>query len=382
MQTTPQDYEIVTAKQHKTRLRDLIPALLKPGFNAKVEAVLRVYQHHRIGRAINRYLQQGGRLTAGGISYLAIFSLAAALTVVWTVFARFFAKDPNFQSSVVEAINSFLPGLLREPGATSGGLLNPETVQVGSGNTITAIIAFLVALWAASRVVRYLVAGIRSMFGLLNYPGNFIATYTRYFLGLALLLIAVLVSAALSLVSTWLEKWVNEFLLAWSGRDVNWIIDLAAVLIPLLIDFFVFAVMVRFVADIRVPYRHLLRGAFAFAVASSLLRYAGGAVIHGFGNPLVAAAATLVTLLIWVNVLSRVALIISAWVADPPAIPLKVTADEVHAKESPNYVTLGSEHTLDWPHHPFTGDLIPARKVSEPDTAPDLEPEPASKATS
>lgn len=368
-------YVVRTVDQWKVRPSDLKKAMAQKGIGAKVTALMQLYRHSRVGRALARYGYQRGRLAAGGISYMALFSIAAAVAVGWTIFAHLFARDPELQSSVAQAVNQLLPGVIADPATGTKGLLDPAELEIGRGNLIAGIVAFCIAVYSASRVVRYLSDGIRSMFGLLAYPKNLLKVYPRYLLGLVLLTSSVFATAALSLASNWLDNWLTETLkLSHSLRD-SLTFDTASILIPLVVDFVTFALTVRFVAAVRVPKRALLLGATAFALAAAVLREASELVVNSSTNPLVIAAATVGTLLLWVNLLARTALICCAWMANPPAVVARVTPEEINSSATPNYVTLSEPSTLQWPYHPISGDLIPASRVpSGPLPLPDDDP--------
>ena len=353
-------FEVLSEDQWRVRGADIKAALKKPKFTQKYAALFLIWQHTRIGRALYRYQYQRGRLAAGGISFMAIFSLAAAVTVGWTIFAHFFASNPDFQNTVIESINRMLPGILQDPETGTDGLINPDTMKIGLGNLVTGIIAFGVAVYSATRIVRYISEGIRSMFGLLAYPKSFFLVYPRYLLGLTLLLLTVVATAALSVAQTWLDEWLTETLHLRRPLAESMTFDLATVLIPMAVNLVTFYLMVRFVADVRVPPRTLWIGAAAFALVSAVLMGAGTLVLGSSKNPLIVAAATVGTLMLWINIVARAAMMICAWMANPPAVIARVEPDEIMARHTPNYVSMSDPDTLEWPFHPISGDLIPA----------------------
>lgn len=360
-------YALTAVEQQRSTLADLGPALKTPGLKNKIMAVGSVYQHHRIGRALTRYGIQDGQMLAGGMSYMAIFSIAALVTVAWSVFAHFFTADDHFQTLVVSAVNHYIPGLLADPGTGVEGLINPSEVAPTTGSVVAAVIALILGSVSAMQIVRYTTEGIRAMFGLMDFPGLMLKAYVRYFLGLLLLILAVLVTAFLSVLSQTFENWVTT---VWpeTVRVVDTVaFDIGRLMLPSIIDFAMFYAMVRFVSRVRVPHRTMVIGSVAFAVASLMLRSGGTALMTASQNPVIAAAATVVALLLWINILARVTLYICAWMADPPAVVMKLKPEEVLGNSRPNYVTLHSPVTLNWPHHPVTGDLIPARRLDQAD---------------
>ncbi len=353
-------YEVVTEDQWRINRADFSAAWHQDTLVKKIAAFTQIYRHSRIGRSLDRYNYQRGRILAGGISFMALFSIAAAVTVAWTLLAHLFAANPVFQESVVKAVNSLLPGIMTDPVTGEPGLVDPSKVEISKGNFITGIIALVVALFSASRIVRYIRDGIRSMFGLLPFPESFIRVYPRFFLGLGLLTLSVLANAGLSIALSWLEDFFITAIPALEVIRRSVTFDVVAVLVPILVNFAVFPLFIRYIAGIRVPHRSLLLGSAAFATSVGVLTQLGSVVVGASKDPVIAAAATVGTLLLWLNILARLALMISAWMANPPAVVAKVAPEDVYTKSVPNYISLSDPATLQWPFHPISGDLIPA----------------------
>ncbi len=353
-------YEVVTEEQWKTRWTDVTDVLNERGIKAKVAAGTVVWQHSRIARSISRFSYQRGYLSAAGLSYMAIFSLAATLTVAWTIFAHLFTSNPEFQNLVVASINNFLPGILDDPATGKRGLINPESINIGRGNFVTGVIAFGAAAYAASRIIRYLIEGIRSMFGLLPYPIGVVGLYARYFLGLFVLLLAVASTASLSILSGGLASWLTVTLHLPKPLEDTMLFSVVSLAIPVAVDLLAFVTMVRFVSQVRVPRKPLWIGATAFAITAGVLQKLSEWVVRSPEDPIIVAAATVGTLLIWINLLATVALYVCAWMSNPPAVVPKVTENEIRGDVTPNYVTMSDPESLAWPHHPISGDLIPA----------------------
>lgn len=356
-------YLLVTVDQHATNLTSFWDALKEPGLGRKIPAIISAYTHHRIGRMLSRYSLQNGKIYAGGISYMAIFSLAAAVTVAWSLFSYFFGSNPGFQTLVVDSINRHIPGLIGDSTTGVKGIIDPQAIVTSSGNFLTGAVALVLAIWSAMKIVRYTVTALRAMFGLMEYPGDAIQTYFRYFVGLLLLFLAIGTTVFLSIISDTFEAWIVT---VWP--ETRRIIETAAfdvlrLLVPSLVDVAMFAVMIRYVARLTVPTKTLWAGAIMYAIASTFLRWGGNALMGASRNPVIATIATVVMLLVWVNILARAALYICAWMADPPATPFKIYPNQVMATEEPNYVTMAAPRTLNWPHNPLSGDVIPAQKM-------------------
>ncbi|WRS31013.1 YhjD/YihY/BrkB family envelope integrity protein [Actinomycetaceae bacterium MB13-C1-2] len=361
-----------TNEQWSARPHHVWAALKEPGLRAKVQELMKVYRHSRIGRAVTRYGNQNGAVVAGGITYMSIFSLAAMITVGWTVFAHVFSQNPEFQTTVISSINSLIPGVIADPASGEKGIIDPKGINMGSGNVVAGVIAFGVAVYSASRIVVYISGGIRAMFGLRTYPRNAVVNMVQSFVGVLILLVAVFATASLTLISELAVDWADSTFPALKELHSSFAFNALSASVPLLVNVAAFALFVRYVAGVRVPRTELVIGSIVFSIASEVLRTLGTTVVgSGLKDPVIAAAATVGTMMLWINFLARAALNVCAWMANPPAVVGGLAADDDYVRHTPNYVTLSDDETLTWPHHPISGDLIPTRAE-----AGDLEAEP------
>lgn len=301
----------------------------------------------RLGRTLQRYFGARGPILAAGISYTALFSLTAALTVGWTTFSLAMGENEALRDAVIDAANLMLPGLfqtLDDP----GGLVDPTVVISEPGTSAAGLIALGIAIYTASTVVFYLARSIRSMFGLGAVVLSWWHNILHRLVGLFTLFMGVLTTAVLTMLNSYAHSSLHQQL----GLDDRlWAFDifsLSVLLVPFVVDFGIFIVMVRFVAAVRPPVRELVAGAFIAATGSMILRLLGSSVITGVSGPILRAAATLITLIVWVNLLAAIYLLACAWTANPPRLIPNVAGAYQHAHEVPNYVTMSAPHTLEW----------------------------------
>lgn len=301
----------------------------------------------RIGRTLRRYFGGRGPIFAAGISYTALFSLTAALTVGWTTFSSHLGTHPVLRDSVIEAANQMLPGLFQTP-TDPQGLVDPQAVIAETSSSFAGIVAFLVAIYTASTVVFYLARSIRSMFGLGKIVLSWWHNILHRVLGLLTLLTGLMVTAVLITVQTWARDTVDKDVPIIHQQWMLPLFSFGTILVPFTIDALIFMIMVRWVASVRPPRRDFLAGAFISATGATILRLLGTSVITNVSGPLLKAATALITLVVWVNLLAAITLLACAWTANPPRYnPTKAGAYE-HAKEVPNYVTMSAPHTLKW----------------------------------
>lgn len=323
------------------------------------------WQRQRVARALTRYSTGMGGQLSGGIALTGLLSVAAALTIALTAMVGVFSRHPDFRDAVFAQIDAVLPGVIDVGG---GQGINPDNLVLDTGWNIAGIIAGLVLLNTATRVMKSLRTSLRSMFGLHNAAENFALSKLRdlgAFVGLAL---SILLTSLLSIGGRAAFDWVQETIGHWGIiPDTRFVLQSMTVLLGLVVDGAVFILLFRWLAGARVPWPQLWRGALLGAVGTGALRFLGASVVANVADkPLLASATAVATLLIWLNVAARVTLIAAAWTADPPAPP-KLTKDRLqHQEHTPNYVSVSAPETLEWDYGAFTGLVQP---LPEPEGA-------------
>lgn len=115
------------------------------------------------------------------------------------------------------------------------------------------------------------------------------------------------------------------------GALASVLVPVVGIFVGLFFDAVVVLLIIRFVAGVRPPRKDLYIGAMTAAAAFGVLRYLGTSIIVGSSsrNALLGSFATFVTILLLANFVTRILLMVAAWIADPPAQP---TADELRER--------------------------------------------------
>lgn len=339
----------------------------REGLVDRAKLLFEWYKSTRLGRTMARVGTAKGNLLAGGIAYAALFSLFAALAIGWTIFMAVLGDDEQLRGQLIDTVNRSLPGILDD--GSGNGMLRPEDLVQDTALNLTSIIAFLVLLWSAIATMTALKASIRRMFGVVSLPENFVLKKLRDLLGFLVLAVATLVTSVASLAANSLGTLVFDWL-GIDGPFTAFVLRAGTFLLGAAVDFAVFVFLFRWFAGLRVPRRDLLMGAGLGGFSTAVIRVLGTSVVGASDNPLLASATALVTILLWVNLVSRVALIVAAFTANPPAPVVPESAEEVHFDQTPNYVTVSDPDTLAWDHHAATGAVSPRRPAPEPEPGP------------
>lgn len=309
----------------------------------------------RLVRAGMRYHFARGALFSGGVTYSALLSVTAALTILVNVLRAFLGNRPDLMAAALTAVDEVLPGLINRGSGT--GMLDPETLVADNPWSWATIISSFIVLWTALTMMTGLRRSIRAMFGLAGAPVPFVFGKTRDLLGFFALGVGVLLASALGSAASFAGGAVFD-VLGVSGPGAGAALRVAAWIAAAFVDACVFLLLFGVTAGVRPPRRDLVAGALLGAAGTGVLRTGGTSLLGSINDPLLASFAAIVTLLLWVNLAIRFTLFIAAWTANPPEPLLPVMPEDVHAHDRPNYVTVSAPRTLDWPHHKVTGSLL------------------------
>jgi len=321
----------VDAAAPKLTLKQRIPLII-----AWVQALkpVRVFAGYNAAR---------GPILASGLAFRAIFAVFAALWVAFSIIGLYLQSSPALQESLFEIIGTSVPGLLSVNG--SEGAIDPTDLLETGVLSWTGAIALIGLL---STVLGWVAAGrdaVRTIFDLGNEEGNVIVLKLKD-LGLAVGFGAALIlSAAISVLSTSALSSVLEFLnIDQKSLPAILVTRFIGLLIVLAFDTVVLAAFFRFGAGITIPFRRLAGGSLLGAAGLGVLKALGSALLGGAtSNPLLASFAVIIGLLIWFNLICQVILIAASWIAtgmkdagipfDPKAEKARIEAERKAEEE-------------------------------------------------
>ena len=333
-------------------------ALQAPSLTAKGAALGEWWSRTRIARALARYNGANGPLLSSGMALTSLLSLTAALTVAVTGFMAVLGGNETMREALFSGIARTIPNLLKTDEDPSG-LIDPESLVMSGAVSATGMIALAIMAWSAVSVVGQLGASIRAMFAIRVVPSHPLVLIARNALGALALGLSLVLGAGLGVAVDMTGEALPGLLGLDSSSASLALLDALSTLLALLVYALVSWVLIGVVAQVRVPMRRLLTGVLLIALASIVLRIAGTSVVGAAKGPLLATAATLITLVLWINLQVRAVLLICAWIADPPAPEKPASARAIHFLETPNYVTRAVPATLAWQYDPVSGEVRP-----------------------
>jgi membrane protein len=266
-------------------------------------------------RTWQHYTDRRGNLLAGGVAYAGIFSVGASLVVGFTVLGALVGRDSQLNQSVIAAVDQQLPGLLDV--GPDGGIVAPDELFATDFASWAGITALVVALYSGLRWLDGVRSGVRSIFDRPKDDTLLVLKKIKDAGILATLGLAIVLSAVLGVVVSSSAGWLLGLVGLQESAAGQVVLRVLAVLVVLLVDWAIFLVLFRLLARIDLPWHDLLSGALVGAIGVGLLKLFGGLLLGraGGSNPLLAGSAVLVGLLLWMNLLSRVALLAAAWTA-------------------------------------------------------------------
>jgi len=283
---------------------------------ALVQRLLVWWKGTRPGRMLARFNAASGSLLCGGLAYSALFSIFAALTIAYSALSVVLRGNPDALQTVLDAINDAVPGLID---TGQGGALTPDQLLLGSGGAWASVVASAVLLWSAVSFMGGLRSALRAVLGRADAPENFFVAKLRELGGFVVLVVGVVLSAVLSVVAGRFGSWLAERLQLSATGEV--LVPVAGFLLAGVVDVAVVLYVLAVLGEARASRKDLLWGSVAAAVVLGVLRYLGTSVVAGAAskNVLLASFAVVVTLLLLVNFVSRVLLLVAAWIAVGPA---------------------------------------------------------------
>ncbi|MFI8594790.1 YihY/virulence factor BrkB family protein [Microbacterium sp. NPDC078428] len=262
-------------------------------------------------RAFLLYSEHRGPMLADSVTYRLLFAVFAAVLLGFSIAALWLAGNPVAWQTLLDAVNSFIPGLVGED-----GIVDPSDIQAPAGLTITGVASSLGLIAAAIGSVSQVRAAIRT---LADEPNQDIFIVWAMLRNLAVAIgVAVLLAVAAGV--TFLATGLIDVVAGWFGLPADhplagWATWLMSTAVVFVIDVLVIAGVFVVLSGLKVSVRTVLPGALLGGVGLVVLQQLSGLFVGGArSNPLLASFAALIALLLWFNLSSQVLLLASAYV--------------------------------------------------------------------
>jgi len=252
-------------------------------------------------------------MLADSVTYRALFSIFAGVLLGFSFAALWLAGNPAAWRALISAVDNAIPGLVG-----ADGLIKPDAIQAPAGLSIAGAIAIVGLVGAAIGAIGSLRTALHTI---ADRPLDDLAWYWVLLrnLGLAVgvggalaasAVVTVIGTAGVGIIAGWVGLSADHPLVAFGGTTV-------AILVTFALDALVLVAVYRILTGVRPDARSLWSGALLGAAGLTVLQTLSGLFVGGAtSNPLLATFATLIALLLWINLSSQVILIASAYVVE------------------------------------------------------------------
>lgn len=279
----------------------------------------------RLVRAFLVYSGARGPVLADSVTYRTLFSLFAAVLIGFSFAALWLSGDPDALNALVRSVDSVVPGLVG-----ADGLIDVRDIKAPGGLTIAGIVGSLGLIGAAIGAIGSLRSALRQIAGVAT-DDMFIVWVLLRNLALAVGIgVALVVAAAVTFLATAGLTFVRDLLGvsadSWITAFLTWLVSTVVVLA---IDAAAIAAAFALLSGVRARRATLIRGALLGGVGLVVLQQLSGLFVGGAGsNPLLATFASLIALLLWLNLSTQVILIAGAYIT----VATEEDHDRVRAK--------------------------------------------------
>lgn len=262
-------------------------------------------------RAVLLYVERRGPMLADSVTYRALFSVFAGVLLGFSIAALWLAGNPVAWKAIIDAVQSVIPGLIGEDGVVKpSDLREPVSLSIAGAVSVVALAASALGAIGSLRTAVRVLAATAQADVLLIWV---ILRNLLLALGIgASFVFAAAVTFAARLGVDWLSEVVG--LPADSVASAVTIRALSLVVVFVL-DAALIAGVFLVLSGVRPSPRSLWSGALLGAVGLLVLQELSGLFVGGAtSNPLLASFASLLALLIWLNLSTQVILIACAYI--------------------------------------------------------------------
>jgi membrane protein len=247
-----------------------------------------------LGQTFSEWSEDKVPQLGAALAFYSALSIAPLLVIVLGVAAMFFGED-----AARGELDNQIQSMVGEEGgkAIQDMIANANKPTTG---TIATVLSVITLLFAASGVFGQLQDSLNTIWEVKPKPGRGIFGMLRdRFLSLAmvmgiafLLLVSLLVSAVLATLGTVLDRLPES--LHWLSQGINLVVSVGVITV-------LFAMMFKFLPDVKMAWRDVWLGAFITAVLFTLGKFAIGLYLgHSTMASSYGVAGSFVVLLVWV----------------------------------------------------------------------------------
>ncbi|GLU89636.1 YihY/virulence factor BrkB family protein [Agromyces sp. NBRC 114283] len=291
--------------------RETTPATTTPSKAGWLKRLVAWVLERKPVRAFLLYQEHHGPMLADSVTYRALFSVFAGVLLGFSVAGIWLSRDDEAMQALVDAVGRTIPGLVGE-----GGAIDPSSLVQPVAFSVAGIVGLVGLVGTAIGAVGSLAIAFRELAD--QAPDQTFVVWAV----LRNLAIAVGFGVALGAgaVVTMAGTAAIGSVLDWLGVPsrsglADFGVQALSILVVLAIDTVAVAALFRLLSGLRPRRRSLWTGALLGGVGLTVLQVLSGLFIGGASsNPLLASFASIIALLLWLNLSSQVVLIAGAYI--------------------------------------------------------------------
>lgn len=284
----------------------------RPGLVARITGpVIAWALARRPVRAALLYSERRGPMLADSVTYRALFSVFAGVLLGFSIAALWLSGNPDAWRAIIDAVQSAVPGLIGED-----GVIDTKDLRSPASFSIAGIISLVALIGSALGAIGSLRTAIRVIAGTVQDDILFVWVMVRnLLLGLGIG-VAFVLAAGITFVGQLGATWIADLLgLPSDSPLVAWTVRLLSLLVVFALDAGLIIGAFLLLSGVRPAARSLWTGALLGAFGLIVLQQLSGLFVGGAtSNPLLASFASLLALLIWLNLSTQVILVASAYI--------------------------------------------------------------------
>ncbi len=264
----------------------------------------------RIVRAFLLYSERRGPVLADSVTYRALFGIFAAVLLGFSLVAQWLVGNHQAWEALLSAVNDVIPGLVGEHGVISAKSLT-------SGLGVASVFSLAALVLASVGAVASLRAAVRLLAGEPGEEGFFLWIILRNLAVAVGIALALALSAALTYFGTAGAEFLTDTVLGVPDKSLvaHVATRFVGAAVVFLWDAAIVATVFAVLSGMRAPRRAWVVGSLLGALGLSVLQQLSGLFVSGAKeNVLLASFATLIALLLWINLSAQVLLIACSYI--------------------------------------------------------------------
>lgn len=284
----------------------------RPGLVARITGpVIAWALARRPVRAALLYSERRGPMLADSVTYRALFSVFAGVLLGFSIAALWLAGNPDAWRAIIDAVQAAVPGLIGDD-----GVIDAKDLRAPASLSVAGLVSLVALIGAALGAIGSLRTAIRVIAGTVQSDILWIWVIVRnLLLGLGIG-VAFVLAAALTFIGQLGATWVADLLgLPSDSPAVAVTVRLLSLVVVFALDAALIVGAFLLLSGVRPAARSLWAGALLGAFGLIVLQELSGLFVGGAtSNPLLASFASLLALLIWLNLSTQVILVACAYI--------------------------------------------------------------------